>query len=101
MSKHETYRARTPQNLALTKILQKISKRGLLTRVRAGADPEFPIGVGANPPGRGANLRFCQKIPKKLHEIENIFGCVGGGGDPPLDPPLAIPLLLQTFQMVR
>ena len=44
-----------------------------------GADPGFPIGGGANPPGGGANLRFCQKFPKKLHEIEKILGRRGEG----------------------
>ena len=28
------------------------------------ADPGFPVGGGANLPGGGANLRFCQKFPK-------------------------------------
>ena len=25
-----------------------------------GADPGFPVEGGANPSGRGANIRFCQ-----------------------------------------
>ena len=44
----------------------------------AGADPGFPVGGGANPPG---GFFF-----KKPHEIEKIWG--GTPGAPPLDPPL-------------
>ena len=55
----------------------------------AAADPGFPVGGGANPPGGGANIRFFPKFPKKLHEIEKILGrrgaCTEGA---PLDPPL-------------
>ena len=28
------------------------------------ADPGFPRRGGANPPGGGANIRFCQIFPK-------------------------------------
>ena len=44
----------------------------------AGADPGFYIGGDANPAEGGANLRFYQKFPKKLHEIEKILGRRGG-----------------------
>ena len=30
----------------------------------AGADPGFPVGLGADPRQGGANIRFCQKFPK-------------------------------------
>ena len=39
----------------------------------SGADPGFSLGGGANPLGGGANLRFYQKFPKNLHEIEKIL----------------------------
>ena len=39
-----------------------------------GVDPEFPVGGTANPPGRGANLWFCQNFPKKMHEITKNLG---------------------------
>ena len=32
--------------------------------VSAVADPGFPRGGGANSPGGGANIRFCQNFPK-------------------------------------
>ena len=35
------------------------------------ADPEFPQGRGANPPGGGATYDFA-KISQKLHENERI-----------------------------
>ena len=38
-------------------------------------DPGFPVGVGAN-------IRFCQNVQKKLHEIEIILGRKGVGGAP-------------------
>ena len=44
----------------------------------SGADPGFPVGGAENPPGAGANLRFCQKFPKKPHENEKILGRRGG-----------------------
>ena len=52
------------------------------------ADPGFPHGGGTNSPG-GANIQFCQKFPKKLHEIERIWAPRGGRPkfyyvDPPL-----------------
>ena len=40
-----------------------------LTQTKTEADPGFPVGGGANPPGDFA------KFSKKLHEIENILGC--------------------------
>ena len=48
-----------------------------------GADPGFPIGGGANPPGGGAPTYDFAKFCEKLHEIEKILGCRG-----PLNPPL-------------
>ena len=39
----------------------------------SGADPGFPIGGGANPPGRAPRYDF-SKFREKLHEIENILG---------------------------
>ena len=43
-----------------------------------GADPGFPVGGGANPPGGGAPTYDFAKFCEKLHEIENILGCGGG-----------------------
>ena len=40
-------------------------------------DPGFPPGGGANSPGGGANIQFCQNFPK-LHEIERIWTPRGG-----------------------
>ena len=40
--------------------------------LEAVVDPGFPRGGGDNPPGGGANIRFCQIFPK-LHEIEIIW----------------------------
>ena len=40
--------------------------------LKSVADPGFPLGGGANPPG-GANIWFGQIFPKKLHEIERIW----------------------------
>ena len=42
----------------------------------SGADPEFSVGGGANPPG-GQTYNFV-KISEKLHEIEKILGRRGG-----------------------
>ena len=42
-----------------------------------GADPGFPVGVGANPPGGAPTYDFA-KFCEKLHEIEKILGRVGG-----------------------
>ena len=44
------------------------------------ADPGFPRGWGANPPG-GANIRFCQNFPKTAWNWKNLDG---GGGRRPL-----------------
>ena len=49
----------------------------------AGADPGFPVGGGADPPG-GANIRFCQIFLKTARNQEN-FGPWGAhDGDVPL-----------------
>ena len=37
------------------------------------ADPNFPRGEGANPPGGGAPTYDCAKISQKLHGIERIW----------------------------
>ena len=47
----------------------------------AGADPGFPVGGGANPPGGTPTYDFSEK----LHEIEKILA---RRGDASLDPPL-------------
>ena len=53
--------------------------------IRAGADPGFAVGWGANPPGRGANLQFWQNFPKNSMKLRK-FWTVGGRapGAPPL-----------------
>ena len=58
----------------------------------SGADTEFPVGGGANPPGGVPTYDFA-KFCEKLHEIEKISGRRGGlvPGAPPLNPPLVIP----------
>ena len=38
----------------------------------AGADPGFPVGGGANPPG-GRQHMILPNFAKKLHEIEKIL----------------------------
>ena len=43
----------------------------------AVADPGFPQGGGANSPGGGANIRFCQKFPKICMKLKE-FGPPGG-----------------------
>ena len=53
-----------------------------------GADPGFPVGGGANPPGAPTYdlAKFCEK----LHEIEKILFHGGGAHwECPLNPPLA------------
>ena len=42
-------------------------------RTVSGADPGFPVGGGANPPGGGANIWFCQISRKTAWNWEN-FG---------------------------
>ena len=42
------------------------------------ADPEFPRGGGANPPGEVSIYDF-DKFSEKLHEIERIWTPWGGG----------------------
>ena len=41
-----------------------------------GTYPGFPVG-GCAYYSRGANIKFCQISPKKLHGIEKILGCRG------------------------
>ena len=65
--------------------------RGISTAVRmwtdkrlacrhiSGADPGFPIGGGANHPGGGANLWFCQYFPKHYMKLRKLWA-VGGRG---------------------
>ena len=55
----------------------------LLVEYIAGADPGFPIGGGANPPG-GVPTYDCAKFCEKLHENEKILG---RGGCTPGVPP--------------
>ena len=52
--------------------------------VSTGADPGFPLGGGANPPGGGANLCFCQKFPKNHMKLRKfwVMGGVRAGGAP-------------------
>ena len=58
----------------------------------SGPDPGFPIEGGANPPGVGANIWFCQIFRKTVRNLEEMFGPCGGGrgdaGGAPLDPSL-------------
>ena len=57
----------------------------------AGADPGFPVGGGADPPGGGAPTYDFVKISQNMHEIEKILDHRGGrapGAPPSLDPPL-------------
>ena len=57
---------------------------------RPGADPGFPVGGGANPPGGAPTYDFA-KFCEKLHEIEKILGRREGArarGASPLNPPL-------------
>ena len=55
----------------------------------SGADPEFPVGGGANPPGGGANIQI---FPKNCMKLRTFWFIGGGGGaragGAPLDPPL-------------
>ena len=41
--------------------------------ILSGADPGFPVGGGANPPGEAPTYDFA-KFCEKLHEIEKILG---------------------------
>ena len=59
---------------------------------RPRADPEFPVGGGANPPG-GRQHTILSNFPKKMHGSEKILVRWGGGGAQMrvgylLDPPL-------------
>ena len=59
------------------------------------ADPGFPRGGGANPPGGAPTYDFA-KFSQKLHEIERIWTPRGGGARPKfyfVDPPLSMPIL--------
>ena len=58
----------------------------------SGADPGFPVGGGANPPGGGAPTYEFAKCREKLHEIEKILGRRGGArrARPPPNPPLVL-----------
>ena len=48
----------------------------------SGADPGFPVGEGANPPGGGGAPTYdFAKLCETLHEIEKSLGH-GGGGAP-------------------
>ena len=50
---------------------------GMCGRRHAGADPGFPVGGGADPPGGAPTYDFA-KFREKLHEIEKILGCRRG-----------------------
>ena len=103
MLKLKTYRAQTPQNLALTKVSGKRAPPALFTLSRgkmAGsspsydksvADPGFPGGGGGanSPEGRTPTYNFA-KFSQKLHEIERIWTPGGRPLRTPLDPPLQI-----------
>ena len=68
--------------------LVKGMKNSLLFIRRPGADPGYPVGGGANPPGGAPTYDFA-KFREKLHEIENILGRGGArAGRAPLNPPL-------------
>ena len=55
----------------------------LVDCMEAGADPGFPVGGDANPPGVVPTYDFA-KFCKTLHEIEKILGCRGHApGAPP------------------
>ena len=54
----------------------------------AGADPEFPIGGGGNPPWGAPTYDFA-KFCEKLHEIDKILGHrAAHAGHAPLNLPL-------------
>ena len=53
----------------------------------SGADSGFPVGWDANPPGGGANLRFCQNFPKNCMKLQT-FWAIGGKRAPGAPPPL-------------
>ena len=57
----------------------------LFSRIKAGADPGFPVGGGANPVGGGADVR-CGHISQNLYVKMKEFWSVGGGA--PAAPPL-------------
>ena len=44
---------------------------------KSGADPDFPVGGGANLLGGGANLRFCQKFPKYRMKLRKFWAVAG------------------------
>ena len=52
----------------------------------SGADPGFPVGAGAKPPGGAPTYDFSEK----LHEIEEMLARRGR----PLDPPLVLDIFL-------
>ena len=56
----------------------------------AGADPGFPIGGGANPPGGGRQHTILPDFLKNCMKFRNIWSVGEGGrvGGTPLDPPL-------------
>ena len=56
----------------------------------SGADPGFPLGGGANPPG-GAPTCNLAKFSEKLLETRKMLGHGGCAGSAPLDPPLVLP----------
>ena len=45
---------------------------GMEKEILPVADPRFPRGGGANSPGRGANMRFCQIFPKTAWNRKNL-----------------------------
>ena len=53
------YWATDPRYLATTYLMFKIGKVQLYLLITV-VDPGFPRGGGANSPGMGANIRFCQ-----------------------------------------
>ena len=49
----------------------------------SGADPGFPVGGGANPPGGGANIWFCQIFWKNCMKLRKFWAVGGAHRAPP------------------
>ena len=58
--------------------------------VKAGADPGFPVGGGANFPGEGRQQTIVPIFPKNYMKLRKVYAVVGGHapGAPHLDLPL-------------